>query len=184
MWCSLTVCRRLQGLGQIQEISLFTYVLYRLQQRVWLRRPYVLARHSEAISIIRQFHDGMQGRIYTADWEFSEWLAVEQGVRQICALVTLLFNIVLTAMPHVALVKIAADPRSVWWDRRCGRYTHLKGETKRLGPLCCGRYEEVSHQTGRVDQNSVWGDCWMFGECGTGIKNTRSRGIRTMPKRQ
>ena len=62
------------------------------------------------LSIIRQFHDGMRGRVRTDDGEYSEWFSIGQGLRQGCVLAPLLFNISFTAVLTVALATFREDP--------------------------------------------------------------------------
>ncbi|CAM9699765.1 unnamed protein product [Sphacelaria rigidula] len=62
------------------------------------------------LSIIRQFHDGMQARVRTNDGEYSEWFDIDQGLRQGCVLAPLLFNISFTAALTVALAVFRDDP--------------------------------------------------------------------------
>ena len=53
------------------------------------------------LAVIRQFHDGMQAWVWLDDGEGSAKFDVEQGLRQACVLVSLLFNTRLPAVMRV-----------------------------------------------------------------------------------
>ena len=61
------------------------------------------------ISVIRQFHDGMQACVRLNDRVCSRWFAVEQGLRQACVLAPLLFNIFFAAAINLASTRFKAD---------------------------------------------------------------------------
>ena len=61
------------------------------------------------ILVIRQFHDGMRACVRLDDRVCSEWFAVEQGLRQVCVLAPLLFNIFFAAVINVASAGFKAD---------------------------------------------------------------------------
>ena len=61
------------------------------------------------ISVIRQFHDGMRACVRLDDRVYSRCFAVEQGLRQGCVLVSLLFNIFFVAVISVASTRFKAD---------------------------------------------------------------------------
>ena len=60
------------------------------------------------ISVIRQFHDGMQASVRLDDRVCSRGFAVEQGLRQGCVLAPLLFNIFFAAVINLASTRFKA----------------------------------------------------------------------------
>ena len=94
----LFVIRRLKELARKKRIPLYVCLsdltkAYDSVDRTLLWT--VLARFGEPqniISVIRQFHDGMRACVWLDDRVCSRWFAVEQGLRQGCALAPLLFN--------------------------------------------------------------------------------------------
>ena len=64
---------------------------------------------AKLISIIRQFHDGMRACVRLDSGETSEWLAVEQGLRQGCVIAPDLFNIFFVAVLTVAFDRFSID---------------------------------------------------------------------------
>ena len=72
----------------------------------------VLARYgvpAKLISIIRQFHDGMRTCVRLDSGETSEWIDVEQGLRQGCVIAPDLFNIFFVAVLTVAFDRFSID---------------------------------------------------------------------------
>ena len=61
------------------------------------------------ITVIRQFHDGMQARVRMGSGELSDWFEVTQGLRQECVTSPLLFNILFAAAIEVVLVRFSED---------------------------------------------------------------------------
>ena len=111
----LFVVRRLQELARRRRIPLYMFFVdlqkaYDSVDRELLWK--VLARASvpeEMIAVIRQFHDGMQARVRMDDRELSDWFKVTQGLRQGCALCSLLFNIFFAAATEVVFVRFSED---------------------------------------------------------------------------
>ena len=102
------VIRRLQELARKKRIPLCVCFIdltkaYDSADRTLLWT--VLARFGmpqNMISVIRQFHDGMQACVRLDDRVCSRWFAVEQGLRQWCVLAPLLFKISQTWPPNVS----------------------------------------------------------------------------------
>ena len=61
------------------------------------------------ISVIHQLYDGMRACVQLDDGGRSGWFAMEQGFRQGCVLVSLLFNIFFAAVIYVASTRFKAD---------------------------------------------------------------------------
>ena len=108
------VIRRLQELARKKRISLYVCFIdltkaYDSVDRILLWT--VLARFAlpqNTISVIRQFHDGMRACVRLDDRVCSRWFAVEQALRQGCALAPLLFNI-FAAVINVASTRFKVD---------------------------------------------------------------------------
>ena len=109
------VIRRLQELARKKRIPLYVRFIdltkaYDSVDRTLLWT--VLASFGvpqNMISVIRQFHDGMRACLRLDDRVCSRWFAVEQGLRQGCALAPLLFNIFFAAVINVASTRFKAD---------------------------------------------------------------------------
>ena len=72
----------------------------------------VLARFrvpEKTLTVISQFHEGMRARVRTDDGEHSEWFDLTQGLRQLCALSPLIFNI-FAAVTHAVVVRFSEGP--------------------------------------------------------------------------
>ena len=61
------------------------------------------------ISVIRQFHDGIQTCVRLDDRVCSWWFAVVQGFRQGCVLAPLLFNVFFVAVISVVYTCLKVD---------------------------------------------------------------------------
>ena len=109
------VIRRLQELARKKRIPLYVCFIdltkaYDSVDRTLLWT--VLARFGvpqNMISVIRQFHDGMRACVRLDERVCSRWFAVEQGLRQGCMVVPLLFKIFFAAVINVASTRLKAD---------------------------------------------------------------------------
>ena len=109
------VIRRLQELARKKRVPLCVCFIdltkaYDSVDRTLLWT--VLARFGASqimISVIRQFHDGMQACLRRDNSVCSRWFAVEQGLCQGCVLAPLLFNIFFAAVINVASMRFKAD---------------------------------------------------------------------------
>ena len=63
------------------------------------------------ISAIRQFHDGMRACVRLDSRVYSEGFAVDQGLRHVCMLAPLLFNILFVAVVNVVYTHFKAEKR-------------------------------------------------------------------------
>ena len=107
--------RRLQELARKKRIPLYICFIdltkaYDSVDRTLLWT--VLARFGvpqNMISVIRQFHDGMQACVRLDDRVCLKWFAVEQGLCQRCVLAPLLYNIFFAAVINVASTHFKAD---------------------------------------------------------------------------
>ena len=97
------VIRRLLELVRMRRIPLYVCFIgltkaYDSVDRTFLWTVLARFRVSQSmISVIRQFHDSMPACVRLDDGVCSGWFAVEQGLRQGCALALLLFNIFFAA---------------------------------------------------------------------------------------
>ena len=110
------VVRRLQEIGRKAGVSVFMYFIdlqkaYDTVDRILLWR--VLTRIGvppQMIAAIQHFHDGMRACVRPNDGVCSDWLEVEQGLRQGCVLSPLLFNIIFAVVLIVVLQRFSEDP--------------------------------------------------------------------------
>ena len=84
------------------------------------------------ISVIRQFHDGMQACVRLDDRVCSRWFTVQRGLRQGCMLAPLMFNIFFAAVINMAPTRFKVD-RGIM-----DALIHLKEKRE------AGRWEEAS----------------------------------------
>ena len=61
------------------------------------------------LTTIRNFHEGVRGRVRTYDGEHSEWFHVTQGLRQGYMPSPLLVKALIVAASHVVLVRFGKD---------------------------------------------------------------------------
>ena len=107
--------RRLQELVRKKEIPLYVCFIDLTKAYDSIDRTLlwtVLARFGvpqDMISVIRYFHDGMRAGVRLDDRVCSRWFAVEQGLRQGCGLVPLLFNVFFAAVINLASTRFKAD---------------------------------------------------------------------------
>ena len=109
------VVRRLQELAWKKRIPLYICFVgltkaYDSTDRtlLWTVLAWFGVPHN-MISVIRQFHDGMRACVRLDDRVCSGWFAVEQGLRQRCALAPLLFNIFFMTAMNVAYTRLKAN---------------------------------------------------------------------------
>ena len=109
------VVRRLQGIRRKAEMSLIVCFIdlqkaYDTVDRTLLWQ--VLTRIGvppQMIAVIQQFVDGITACVQPDDGVYSDWIEVEQGLRQECVVFPLLFNIVFTAVLNVVLQRFSQD---------------------------------------------------------------------------
>ena len=71
-------------------------------------------RRATEYDLIRQFHDGMRACERLDGRVCSGWFAVEQGLRQECVLMPLLFSTFIAAVINVAYTRFKADKNNSW----------------------------------------------------------------------
>ena len=128
------VVRRLQEIGRKAGVSLFMCFIdlrkaYDTVDRTLLWK--VLTRVGvppQMIAVIQQFHDGTRACVPPDDGVCSDWLEVEQGLRQGCVLSPLLFNIFFAAALTVVLQRFSEEPAILT------KLLHLKEPPKSMGP--------------------------------------------------
>ena len=103
------------GVGT-EETDSVVCMLYRPFQNVRIRRPnppldrtHPFWRATYMITVVRQFHSGMQACVRLDDRVCSGWFAVEQGLRQECVLAPLMSNIFFAAVINVAYTRFKAE---------------------------------------------------------------------------
>ena len=122
----MLVIRRLQELARKERIPLYVCFIDLTKAYDSIDRTLlwtILARFGMPqimISTIRRFHDGMRACVRLDDRVCSKWFAVEQGLRQVCVLAPLLFNIFFVAVINVASTRFKADKGMMDAGRRRG----------------------------------------------------------------
>ena len=106
---------RLQELARKKQIPLYVCFIDLTKAyesvdrtRLWTVLAYFSVPQN-LISVIRQFHDGMRACVRLDDRVCSEWLAVEQVLRQGFVLAPLLFNTFFASIINVASTRFKAD---------------------------------------------------------------------------
>ena len=91
--------RQLQEKCQEHNVDLYmTFVdLTKAFDTVSRNRPYKIMAKFGRLTMVQQFHDGMQARVQN-DGEFSEPFEVMNGVKQGCVMAPTLFSMVFSAM--------------------------------------------------------------------------------------
>ena len=161
------VVRRLQEVGRKGGVSLFMCFIdlqkaYDTVDRTLLWQ--VLTRIGEPpqmIAVIRQFHNGMRACVRPNNGVCSDWLEVEQGLRQECVLSPLLFNIFFAAVLNVILQRVSEDPAIL------AELMHLKKPSTSIGS------EPAMDYVCRA----VWGMLYADGDC---IVSRLSQGLAKM----
>ena len=128
------VVRRLQEIGRKAGVSLFMCFVdlqkaYDTVDRTLLWQ--VLTRIGvppQMITVIQQFHDGMRACVRPDESVCSDWLEVEQGLRQGCVRSPLLSNIFFAAVLTVVLQRISEGPAIL------AELVHLKEPPTSMGP--------------------------------------------------
>ena len=82
----------------------------------------------QMIAVIRQFYDGMRACMRPDDGVCSDWLEVEQGLRQRWVLPRLLFHIFFAAVLKVVLQRFSEDLTIL------AELVHLKEPSTSMGP--------------------------------------------------
>ena len=110
------VVRRMQKVGRKAGVSLFVCFIdlqkaYDTVDRTLLWQVLThIGVPPQMIAVIRQFHDGMRACMRRDDGVCSDWFEVEQGLRQVCVLFPLLFNIFFAAVLNVVLQRFSEEP--------------------------------------------------------------------------
>ena len=144
------VIRRLQELARKKRIQLYVSFInltksYDSVDRTDLWRVLApLGVPQDMISVILQFHDGMQARIQLDGRVCSRWFAVKQGLRQGRVLAPLLFNIFFAVVTDVAHTRFKAHKDIM------DTLGHLRKKTKARG-----RGRATSGYT--ILETSLWG---------------------------
>ena len=128
------VVRRLQEVGRKAEVSLHMCFIdiqkaYDTVDRTLLWQ--VLTRIGvppQMIAVIRQFHGGMRACVRPNDCVCSDWLEVEQGLRQRCVLSRLLVNMFFAAVLNVVLQRFSEEPAIL------AELVQLKEPSTSIGP--------------------------------------------------
>ena len=128
------VVRRLQEIGRKTGVSLFMFFIdlqkaYDTVDRTLLWQVLThIGVPPQMLAIIQQFHDEMRACVRPDDGVCSDWIEVEQGLRQGCVLSPLMFNIFFAAVLSVVLQRCSEELVIL------AELVHLKEPPTSMGP--------------------------------------------------
>ena len=118
----------------------------------------------QMIAFIQQLHDGMRACVRPDDGVCSDWFEVKQGLRQVCVLSPLLFNIFFAAVLTVVLQRFSEEPAIL------AELVHLKEPPTSMGPELAINYV----------RRAVWGMLYADDAC---IVSRSPQGLAKMMER-